>query len=104
MNTFFASVSPLHIIHIKGNSMLPTFSDGERVLVLRFIYKVIKPRCGALVVAKDPRDGKLLLKRVTGETNGRFILSGDNLKASTDSREFGMISKSALFGKVIGKI
>lgn len=104
MNTFFASVSPLHVIHIKGNSMLPTFSDGERVLVVRFIYRFFKPRRGEIVVAKDPRDGKLLLKRVTGEAKGRFILSGDNYKASTDSREFGMISKSALFGKVIGKI
>ncbi len=104
MKSLFALLSPLYIFHIKGSSMLPTFSDGDSVLVVRFIYSFIKPRSGALVIARDPRDGKMLLKRITAVENDQFLLSGDNHEASTDSREFGMIKRSALFGKVICKI
>ena len=104
MQDFFRHFSPLFVYFIKGNSMSPTFSDGDKLLVLRFVYRIITPRLNDIVIASDPRDGKFLLKRITSIKGSTFFLSGDNKKASTDSKQFGMIDRSGLIGKVIGKI
>jgi nickel-type superoxide dismutase maturation protease len=96
--------SPLFIFHIQGSSMLPLFKSGETVLVVRFTFFFFRPKLQDIVIAKDPRDGKFLLKRITAIEKEKFFLSGDNKSASTDSREFGMIDRSGLIGKIICKV
>lgn len=104
MQQFLTRFSPLFVFRVHGNSMSPVYRNGESVLALRFIYLFKNPQKREVVIARDPRDGKLLIKRIIQVKQGKIFLSGDNQAASTDSREFGMIDRSALVGKVIYKL
>ena len=79
--------------------MLPTLRSGDIVL--------IAPRekgcIGEIVAANHPyRQGVKLIKRVESiDTDGRYILTGDNPSESTDSRTFGSIAKYDIAGKVV---
>ncbi len=76
--------------------MLPTLKPGRDVLVWRWFYQ---PKKGDIVAVKV--NGKEIIKRIS-KTNDRYILiMGDNKKESTDSRNFGPISKEEIIGKVI---
>lgn len=104
MRIIWRHFSPLFVFHIRGDSMKPAYKNNENVLVLRYIYRFIPPRTNEVVIAKDPRDSKFLIKRITKQHYGKIFLSGDNSSVSTDSRQFGMIQRSDLIGKVICKV
>ena len=86
---------------VVGNSMLPTLKQGDIV-----IYRPIKPgqsslKRGCIVVAKDPLDQQsLIIKRVHQEKPLGLELRGDNVKSSIDSRKFGLINHSYIYGIV----
>lgn len=84
--------------------MSPTLQPAQHVLVNRLAYLLKQPQIGDIVAAKDPRDGKVLIKRISREEKGRYFLMGDNPAHSTDSRTFGMIGKQNLLGKVFAII
>lgn len=59
---------------IPTGSMKPTFTEGDRILVSKFIYRFREPQRGDIIVFKYPEDPKLaFIKRLIGK-------SGDNLK------------------------
>lgn len=88
---------------IHGDSMLPTLRNGQLVIIEKISFRLRAPRPGEVVVACAPM-GVEVVKRVIKETpDGKFWLEGDNKEASTDSREFGALDRSALKGRVIGK-
>ena len=92
---------PLGRYQVEGESMAPTMSPGERVLVNKVAYRRADPRPGDLVVVRDPREpDRLLLKRIDGLADGGWLVLGDNAGASTDSRAFGPVSKELIIGKV----
>ena len=82
--------------------MEPALSPGERVFVNRTAYWFSKPRSGDLVVVRDPRQhDRLLLKRIDRPAEaGGWLVLGDNPEVSTDSREFGPVSRELILGKV----
>lgn len=82
--------------------MLPRFSPGVKVLVKKtWFFTSIMP--GDVVVAKDPRNGRLILKRVQHiNKKGQLFLLGDNKEESTDSRVFGFVTRKNTIGKVVG--
>ncbi len=97
---------------VRGESMAPRFSSGEKILANRLSYALRKPRRGEVVVARDPRDeSRELVKRIVavpGDTIGgvllrpnEYFLRGDNERQSTDSRTFGPVAKNHIIGKVI---
>jgi nickel-type superoxide dismutase maturation protease len=92
---------PIYKYHIIGASMFPTYKDGDSVLVNRFSYIFHSPKRGDIVAVKDPRDSKTLIKRIEKIDGNKFFVIGDNKMHSTDSREFGMIGKQNIIGKVI---
>ncbi len=94
---------PLARYRVEGESMAPTLSPGERVLVNRASYRRSKPRPGDLIVLRDPREpGRLLLKRIDQPTgDGAWLVAGDNELASTDSRQFGPVVEDLIVGKVL---
>jgi nickel-type superoxide dismutase maturation protease len=94
-------LAPFYKYKISGNSMSPTLSDGQVVLVNRMSYWFANPQTDDIVAARDPRDGKVLIKRITKIERKRFFVQGDNKKVSTDSRVFGMIEQNDILGKVI---
>lgn len=89
---------------VSGKSMEPAFRKGQTLLVSGIPYILQQPRIGEVVVTKDPRDGRLLLKRIKKIEGSVFFVVGDNEKTSTDSRVFGPIKKENIPGKVLMKV
>ena len=86
---------------VSGRSMEPNFHNGDKLFVSTIFHKFIKPHRGDSVVVKDPRDGRLVLKRIESVENDKYLVRGDSSASSTDSRTFGSIPQSAIVGKVI---
>ncbi len=83
--------------------MSPTFKSSDIVLVNRLSYIGKVPKVGDIVALKDPRDKKILIKRISKIKNNKYFVSGDNKSESTDSRAFGWVTKKDIIGKVILK-
>lgn len=80
--------------------MLPTFLPGETVTAVRRWRPV---RAGDVVVVRDPREPtRWLLKRCTEKSGRSLDLRGDNADASTDSRDFGVVSQREVKWLVLG--
>ncbi len=98
---------PLTRYAVEGPSMEPSYHEGDRVLVNRLSYRRRAPAIGEVVVLHDPeRDGHTLLKRIhtaitADEVDPRYIVTGDNVNASRDSRAFGPVPGSAIIGPVV---
>jgi len=96
-----SALLPLARYRVEGESMAPSVSPGERVLVNRAAYWFSQPRAGDLVVVRDPRQrDRLLLKRIEAGVDGAWLVRGDNEAASTDSRTFGPVPRESILGKV----
>ncbi|MEM9009077.1 MAG: nickel-type superoxide dismutase maturation protease [Cyanobacteria bacterium P01_F01_bin.86] len=88
---------------VTGDSMLPLLSPGCEVLIDPVTYTQAPPEPGDVVVAHHPQQlGLRIIKRVEFvEPDGRCYLKGDNPSASSDSRQFGLVSPAQLQGKVL---
>ena len=53
-------------VEVKGVSMAPTLTAGDRFLLNRFAYLHREPQRGELVVLRDPETGDLIVKRIIG--------------------------------------
>lgn len=92
------SRSPVFTAAIVGDSMLPTYTDGDWVLVRR----QHTAKVGDVVLVADPRQpARLLVKRVRGTEAGAVWVEGDNPQRSTDSRTFGPIGPDLILGRVL---
>ena len=112
----------LGLITIEGNSMSPTFADGDRILIrLGSGAAGGRLRPGAVVVFRNPcpgsaADPRWLVKRVaaiegtpvppdirpaTGDHGvvpaGCIVVRGDN-PTSLDSRQFGYVARRDVLG------
>lgn len=110
---------------IRGESMVPTFEPGRRLVVSDAYWLVGPIRKNDIVVVKEfTKRGGFFIKRVVGLggdeienvywprnygiENPNFtvppdmvFLLGDNRSHSEDSRSFGPISKDLIIGKVL---
>ncbi|MEO8541763.1 MAG: signal peptidase I [bacterium] len=87
---------------ISGQSMTPTLSPGDWVLVDEHAYRTKLPKRGHVVVFADPRElQRHLVKRITSiDLHGEVRVEGDNAEESTDSRHFGPVPANLLLGRV----
>lgn len=94
------AVNGFAVAPISGESMLPTFKNGEYAVIRRKRRKE-KLKENEIVIAfpttdKYSSEYKLcrpLIKRIAAINNGSVFIKGDNLKHSKDSRSFGWISE-----------
>ncbi|HSX10065.1 MAG TPA: signal peptidase I [Candidatus Saccharimonadales bacterium] len=99
-----ALLSPIIKFHVEGKSMVPTIQQGDSVLVNRMSYLFRSPNVDDIIALYDPRDRKILIKRIIKIEKGKYFVQGDNKNSSTDSRVFGMIGRVDIIGKIIRKL
>lgn len=81
--------------------MAPTYAAGERLTAVRRWRRV---RVGDVVVVRDPRNREhWLLKRCVAKEHRWLDLRGDNIAASTDSRDFGLVPPKNAVYLVLGQ-
>jgi len=115
---------------VAGRSMLPTYTDGDRLIVRRVGLAMVRrgdvvlladddlpPRPTRSAAARRDPPGELILKRAVAVPGdpvpagvpvpdrivppGRLIVLGDNADASHDSRTAGYYAAEALVGVVV---
>lgn len=108
----------LRIAVVTGPSMAPTFRDHDRVLVRRTRASALRRGDVALVAMSTGPQTSWILKRVAALPGdavpaglagprvppGMLVLLGDNPPESIDSRDFGYVPASRLFGVAIRKL
>ena len=82
---------------VEGESMRPGFAPGDRLLAVG----PWRLRPGQVVALRDPRDGRMLVKRVAAVRDDAIEVRGDNAAASTDSRHFGPVPRRLVVGRVV---
>ena len=86
---------------VDGDSMSPSYKDGDIILIDTESFKKNTPSIGDDVVAKHPfQKDVLILKRVTKIDKTNYFLEGLNRESSTDSHSFGLIPLDRIIGKV----
>ena len=97
-------------IEICGESMLPTYFDGE-ILIGRRITKNSKFQIGKAYVYThsspySEEEKIVVIKRLTAiSADGkRLFFVGDNRDHSYDSRDYGFVSKDEVIAKVLFKV
>lgn len=111
-------------IRVSGDSMLPTFKNGERLLVSKAYWLIGDIQKNDVVVLRNPNTNEIIIKRVyrlPGEevefpyipmdysiSKGPYVVPdntlyvlGDNLDVSEDSRKFGPFDRNDVMGKVV---
>ena len=58
--------------------MVPTFNDGDYLIVDEISYRFKNPERGEIIIVKSPHDGKTLIKRIVG-------IPGDTITKGTGS-------------------
>jgi signal peptidase I len=96
------------IVRVVGNSMLPAYSSGDRILIKYRTSDLQPVHVGEVVLIE--REGELMLKRVTryeiGSHTGVGMISveGDNKEESIDSRHWGAVPSRFVKAKVLKKL
>lgn len=90
--------SPVSRFTVSGNSMSPSLKEDQDILSFNWFHKL---KIGDMVVIK--KNGKEMVKRVSKilDREKMIFVEGDNKEESTDSRDFGPVSKDKIIGKVI---
>lgn len=94
----------IRLLKVRGSSLWPDFREGDYVLAAGTPCPGVRIKVGDVIVFDQPGYGTLL-KRVQRvlEDGQAFDVRGTQI-ASTDSRNFGPVSKTRVSGKVIWHI
>ena len=86
---------------VSGGSMLPSYREGDWLVLRTRAPGASTPRRGQVVVARIPGDIEAIKRIRLVDSEGRAWLQGDNADESTDSRDFGPVSPDAIVGRVL---
>ena len=87
------------VIQVCGESMYPTFNDGDIILGCRLFSLKRK----AIYVFRPPVGEKYVIKRLTqvSSITNKLFFEGDNADHSYDSRMYGYISRDKVVARYI---
>lgn len=75
---------------VKGESMDPTFEDGEYLIVDEISYYAGDPERGAVVIFKYPKDpSKYFIKRIIGLPGDTVVIEGGKVMIQTAENRVG---------------
>jgi nickel-type superoxide dismutase maturation protease len=96
-------------VRVDGSSMYPALLPGEYVLFDRLAFIRHRPRAGAVALIQHPNRDLRIVKRITAVPGdrmagrilerGEYWVEGDNADGSTDSRDFGPVSRRQLLAR-----
>ena len=94
---------PFRTIAVSGNSMSPTYIDGDWLLFrrLRAVSAAQRLVGKVVVIERESYPGILLIKRVMRADENGLWVEGDNKDASTDSRTWGLLAPRDIAGRVL---
>jgi nickel-type superoxide dismutase maturation protease len=89
----------MRAVEVTGESMLPVLRPGDWLLV----RPGAQVRPGGIVVARHPREDRLIVKRVAHRTDAGWWLESDNQRAAgrQDSWDFGAVPDDLIVGRVV---
>ena len=93
----------LRLLRVAGNSLAPTYQDGDYVLALSPIL-VRAYRAGDIIVFRHHSYGTMIKQIEHVSPAGDEIYVVGTNEHSVDSRRFGPISKKDVIGKVVWHI
>lgn len=94
------------IVKVIGDSMFPTYHNGEYILGISK-FNINKIKIGDILVFKKSGYDKILIKRVGSiheeeySDKKSFFMLGDNSEYSNDSRNFGWVEEEELMAKIL---
>lgn len=88
-------------LRVIGHSMMPTISPNDHLFATNIPYLFSKPKKGDIVVFRNPKSQKLLVKRILSIFGNEYKVGGDNVTDSLDSRDFGVIDRQNILAKVV---
>ena len=97
----------LRRVKVAGESMSPTYNNGDVLLVKWFtgIEREL-PLISVVVIERDEMPGVFFIKRIRKSHSGAYWVEGDNRdpdveKRMSDSRTWGYIPAHEIRGKVL---
>jgi nickel-type superoxide dismutase maturation protease len=94
---FLLKLLPYQVFTIQGKSMEPTLKEGTTLVV----KKTKKVKLQDIIALYHPQDQRIIVKRLVRITNTGYFVKGDNSDSSTDSRNFGVVNKERIIGKIV---
>ena len=94
----------IQILKVTGESLSPFFLEGDFVVVSKIPFVLRKIKAGDIVVFRHPVYGTMIKKVERISPDGEEIFVLGTHPESTDSRQFGPLSRRQLVGKVIWHI
>ncbi|MBQ6003539.1 MAG: signal peptidase I [Clostridia bacterium] len=106
----------MDIMFVDGESMLPTYQEGQFVGVNKTAFWLTEPEVGDVVIARSLSSNKVVIKRLAGVPGttitlrtgqeytlkeNEYFLRGDNRAISLDSDTYGPITRDRILGMVI---
>ena len=96
------------LVRVRGRSMLPTYRDGDVLLVLRGV----RPRAGRAHVVHLPPDADgrprpVAVKRITGrdpDAPERWWVDSDNAAEGVTSFDVGSLAEESVAAVVVGRV
>ena len=88
-------LKPFLIRRVRGRGMAPKLRPGQLIIATPMLGKL---HPGEVIIIE--RDNKELIKRIERVEADKLFVIGDNLAASTDSRQFCWLDRSHVVAKV----